>query len=101
MVQAAQHPFHPVVTRGPGNGVIVHLNVPNGVWPNGLDQRYEERGRPADFVAFVNSFDSFGSITNTRYPLGQEMGVAPGFEAEPVYSFRDWLLPSLRSQWWR
>jgi hypothetical protein len=80
------------------NGAVVHLNVPNGGWPNGLDWRREERGRPADFVAFTNSLDSFGSITNTRYPLGRDAGVAAGFEAEPVYSFRDWLLPLLREQ---
>src|SRR5574341_799826 len=78
------------------NGVVVHLNAPNGGWKNGLDQRSIERGRPADFAAFVNSFNLFGSITNARYPFGWEVGVVAGFEAEPVYSFRDWLLPSLR-----
>jgi hypothetical protein len=83
------------------NGAVVNLNVPNGLWPNSLDQGFEERGRPADFATFVNSFDSFGWATNTSYPLGQETGVAAGFEAEPAYSFRDWLLPSLRSQWRR
>jgi hypothetical protein len=75
------------------NGSVVYLNAPNG-----LDWRSEESGRPADFAAFVNPLDSFGSIMNTRYPLGRETGVAAGFEAEPVYSFRDWLLPSLRNQ---
>ena len=76
-----------------GNGVA-NLNVPGG-----LDhQRYEERGHPADFAAFVNSLDSFGSIANTRYPLGPGASVPAGFEAEMAYGFRDWLLPLLREQ---
>jgi hypothetical protein len=80
-----------------GNGVA-NLGLPNGVWPNSFDPRYEERGGPADFAAFVNSLDSFSSITNTQYPLGQGAGVPAGSEAEMAYSFRDWLPPLLREQ---